>query len=51
MNDKPRTATCVAVGDVELLVIAKFNFKATGAHARHLLSLERRRSLLARRRI
>ena len=26
----------MAVGDVELLVIAKFNFKATGTHARHL---------------
>ena len=29
VNDQPRLATCVAVGDVELLMIADFNFKAT----------------------
>ena len=29
VNSKPRAATCVAVGDAELLCIAAFNFRAT----------------------
>ena len=29
VNDQPRLASCVAVGDVEVLSIGKFNFTAT----------------------